>query len=325
MSAEGSAKNLSAFVPRYMRDPKVSIIIVYLDSQTTLLACLKSCQTIQYRNYEIIVVENGSRLALDPDALKDCAGRAPSVIRSPVNLGFAGGNNLGIHAALAQGADYVLLLNDDTEVAPEFLDVLVQAGEQDEHIGALGPTIYYFDDPKRIWFAGGRFDTRLCQVHAPRSGELDEGVQPDLIESDWLTGCCLLMKRHALEKAGPLDERFFLYWEDTDWGLRLRACGLQNVVVPSAHIWHKISLSTGGTESVLKAYHKTRSHLQFAQLHAPHALFALQWKLLRDIAWLLLKSSRADRFRKARAHWAAITDFYRRSTGKGPDWLWQQR
>lgn len=306
-----------------MRHPKVSIIILHLDSQVALLACLRSCRAIQYKNCEIIIVENGSRHALDPDTLKEFAGSTPCVIHSPVNLGFAAGNNLGIRAALTRGADYVLLLSDDTEVAPEFLDALVQAGEQDEHIGALGPTIYYFDDPKRIWFAGARFDAQTCQVVASRSGELDDGGPTDPVESDWLTGCCLLMKRHAIEKVGLLDERFFLYWEDTDWGLRLCACGLKSVVVPSAHIWHKISLSAGGTDSVLKAYHKTRSHLQFAQLHAPHALFALQWSLLRDIAWLLLKSSRMDRFRKAWALWAAIKDYHRHSRGRGPDWLWQ--
>jgi GT2 family glycosyltransferase len=300
----------------------VCIIILHLDSRAALSACLKSCRTIQYSNYEIIIVENGSRVALAPDALRDCAGRAPSVIRSPVNLGFAGGNNLGIRAALAQGADYVLLLSDDTEVAPEFLDVLVQAGEQDKHIGALGPTSYYFDDPKRIWFAGARFDAQTCRVVASRSGELDDGGPTDPIESDWLTGCCLLMKRYALEKAGPLDERFFLYWEDTDWGLRLRACGLRNVVVPFARIWHKISLSAGGTDSVLKAYHKTRSHLQFAQVHAPRALWALQRGIMRDIAWLLIKSRQPDRLRKVRAYAAAIKDYHAGRADRGPRWLW---
>jgi hypothetical protein len=308
-----------------MSDPRVCIIILHLDNQTALRACLQSCHAIQYSNYEIIVVENGSRRPLDPDQLKNSAGQAPTLIKSAINIGFSGGNNLGIRAALARGADYVLLLNDDAEVAPGFLNVLVQAGEQDDRVGALGPTIYYFDDPKRIWFAGGRFDSRSCQVHTPRSGELDEKGQPELIESDWLTGCCLLIKRKAFEKSGLLDERFFLYWEDMDWGLRLHRSGMRNVVVPSAHIWHKISLSAGGAESALKAYHKTRSHLLFAQLHAPHALLALQWGGLRDIAWLLWKSSQADRFRKARAYWSAVTDYYRRETGRGPEWLWHER
>ncbi|MCX5721246.1 MAG: glycosyltransferase family 2 protein [Nitrospirae bacterium] len=307
-----------------MSDPRVCIIILHLDSQAALLACLRSCRAIQYKNYEIVIVENGSSVALDLEVLRDCAGRTPIVIRSPVNLGFSGGNNLGVRAALDREADYVLLLNDDTEVAPEFLNVLVQVGEQDESIGALGPTIYYFDDSKRIWFAGGRFDARLCQVHAPRSGELDEEGQPELIESDWLTGCCLLIKRQAFEKAGLLDERFFLYWEDTDWGLRLHRSGLRTVVVPSAHIWHKVSSSTGGTESALKAYHKIRSHLLFAQLHAPHAMFALQWRVLRDIVWLVVKSRQPDRAKKARAYAAAIMDYHAGRTDRGPQWLWPQ-
>ncbi|MCX5724449.1 MAG: glycosyltransferase family 2 protein [Nitrospirae bacterium] len=307
-----------------MVEPKVAIIIVHLDSRAALLACLTSCQAIHYRNYEILVVENGSRLALDPDALKDCVGRTPLVIRSPVNLGFSGGSNLGIRAALDRGADYVLLLNDDTEVAPDFLNVLVQAGEQDPAIGALGPTIYYRDDAKRIWFAGGHFDARLCQVQTPRSGELDAGAQPDVAESDWLTGCCLLMKRQACEKAGLLDERFFLYWEDADWSLRLRRVGLRTVTVPSAHIWHKISVSAGGAESALKWYHKTRSHLLFARLHAPHATCLLLRAMARDVAWLLVKSASLDRFSRARAAVSAVKDYYLGRSGRGPDWLWRQ-
>jgi GT2 family glycosyltransferase len=153
---------------------------------------------------------------------------------------------------------------------------------------------------------------------------LDEEGQPELIESDWLTGCCLLIKRQAFEKAGLLNERFFLYWEDTDWGLRLHRAGLRTVVVPSAHIWHKISVSTGGTESALKAYHKIRSHLLFAQLHAPHATFALQWRVLRDIAWLAVKSRQPDRAKKARAYAAAIMDYHAGRTDRGPQWLWSQ-
>lgn len=130
---------LNWYGPSSMTEPKVSIIIVHLDNQTALLACLKSCQTIQYSNYEIIVVENGSRRPLDSDYLKSLAGRTLGVIRSLINVGFAGGNNLGIGAALDRGADYVLLLNDDTEVTPEFLNVLVQVGEQDESVGAAKP------------------------------------------------------------------------------------------------------------------------------------------------------------------------------------------
>lgn len=306
-----------------MSDPRVCIVILHLDNQTALLACLKSCQMIQYSNYGIIVIENGSPTPLDPDKAKGWGGKAPTVLRSALNVGFAGGNNLGIRAAMARGADYVLLLNDDTEVAPGFLAALVETGERSPRCGALGPKIYYFDHPTRLWFAGGGFDPRTCQVVAPRAGELDDGTETALIPTDWLTGCCLLMKRQALERAGLLDERFFLYWEDVDWCLRLRTHGLQSVVEPSARIWHKISMSTGGTDSSLKAYHKTRSHLLLAHLHAPRSFPILLKGLLRDIAWLLVKSSDRERFRKARAYVAAVKDYARGRTGRGPDWLWQ--
>lgn len=306
-----------------MSDPKVSIVILHLDNREALEGCLRSCRAIRYHNHEVIVVQNGSRVPLDPGDVDCLVGRRASVVKSPFNAGYAGGNNLGIRVALAQGAEYVLLMNDDTEVDPGFLDALVQAVERLPRIGAVGPKIYYFDQPTRLWFAGGGFDPRTCQVVAPRADELDDGAETALTPTDWLTGCCLLMTRQALERAGLLDERFFLYWEDVDWCLRLRASGLQSVVEPSARIWHKISLSAGGTDSSLKAYHKTRSHLLLAHLHAPRSFPTLLEGLLRDIAWLLVKSSDRERFRKVRAYVAAVKDYARGRTGRGPEWLWQ--
>ncbi|MDE2320569.1 MAG: glycosyltransferase family 2 protein, partial [candidate division NC10 bacterium] len=196
-------------------------------------------------------------------------------------------------------------------------------GDEYDHVGALGPYIYYFDEPERIWFAGARFDRHTCQVIDAQHGRIEREGQPTVFDSDWLTGCCLLMTRQALERAGLLDERFFLYWEDVDWCLRLRVSGLQSVVEPSARIWHKISLSAGGTDSSLKAYHKTRSHLLLAHLHAPRAFPTLLEGLLRDIAWLVVKSSDQERFKKARAYLAAVKDYTLGRTDRGPEWLWQ--
>lgn len=307
-----------------MPDPRVTIVILHLDNRDALRACLRSCRAIRYDNYELIVVENGSRVPLDSEDLKRLAGRAVNVIKNVTNSGYAGGNNPGIRAAMARGADYMMLLNDDTEVDPGVLAALVQAGERSPRSGALGPTIYHFDHPTRLWFAGARFDRRTCRVDAPRSGQVDEGGQTEPIPSDWLTGCCLLMKRQALERVGLLDERFFLYWEDVDWCLRLCASGFESVVVPSARIWHRISLSAGGAESALKVYHKTRSHLLFARLHAPQATPLLLKGVLFDVAWLLVKSSNRDRFRKARAYATAVMDYFHGRTDRGPNWLWER-
>lgn len=119
------------------------------------------------------------------------------------------------------------------------------------------------------------------------------------------------------------DERFFLYWEDVDCGLGAQKAGFKNVVVPSAKIWHKVSVSTEGMESPLRAYHKTHSHLLFAKLHAPWALRRLYNVFLSDIAWLLFKSADHERIKKARSYIAATTDYHLKRTDKGPKWLWE--
>ena len=300
--------------------PKVFIIILHLKDIPCLIECLSSLDAASYENYEVIVVNNGSG---DLSGVQERIKAEIRVIQSPANLGFSRGNNLGIREALKNKADYVLLLNDDTVVSPDFLNVMVDAGENNPDVGMLGPKIYYFDEPRRIWFAGARFDPENCMVTTLGADQLDHGEDAKPFESDYLTGCCLLIKRQAIEKIGLLDERFFLYWEDVDWGLRLKAAGLKLLVVPSAHIWHKASVSTGGPDSSLKAYHKTRSHLLMARLHVPKVLFKLQWRFLRDIAWLLLKSSDVKRFLKARAYLLAIRDYYSSRTGKGPQWLWK--
>ena len=308
-----------------MSSPKVTIIILHLDDRDALRACLKSCDSIAYPNHDILVVENGSRDALNLDQLKVLSGHVTEIIKSAVNLGYARGNNLGIKQALARGADYVLLLNDDTEVAPEFLDVLVRASERHADVGALCPMIYYFAHRQQIWFAGGEFNADSCEVLAPGSGGIDGKYQHDQIDSDWLTGCCLLLRRRVLEKLGLLDERFFIYWGDTDFSLRIKKAGFQNIVVPRARIWHKVSLSTGGDDSPLKAYHKVRGHFLFMRLHAPHAFVKLHLAVARDIGWLLLKAKDKHRLTKARALVAAIKDYHLGRTGKGPEWLWQSR
>jgi GT2 family glycosyltransferase len=244
------------------------------------------------------------------------------IINTQDNLGYARGNNIGIREALKRGAEYILLLNDDTVVSPDFLSILLETAEKSKDIGIVGPTIYCFDEPQRIWFAGARFDADSCMIKSLETAHIDNEVSSDFIDSDYITGCALLIKKAVIEKIGLLDERFFLYWEDVDWGLRAKKAGLNNFVVPQSHIWHKVSVSTGGMDSPLRAYHKTRSHLLMAKLHYPKALASLHMGFFRDIAWLFLKSKDRDRIRKAQAYMAAIIDYHRSRTDRGPQWLW---
>lgn len=300
--------------------PKVYIIILHWKNVSCLIECLVSLNKTAYDNYAVIVVNNG------PDDLGNIdqhMERKIQVLRSPSNIGFARGNNLGIKEALRNQADYVLLLNDDTVVSPDFLNILIDAGENNPDVGMLGPKIYYFDEPQRIWFAGAKFDEQTGLIFTPHSDEIDNNRKDEKPEdSDYITGCALLAKRKLIDKIGLLDERFFLYWEDVDWGLRAKNAGFKNLVIPSAHVWHKVSSSSGGMDSLIRVYHKTRSHLLLARLHAPKALPKLHIQFFRDIVWLLFKSNDPNHFKKARAYIAAIKDYHKGRTDKGPEWIW---
>lgn len=302
--------------------PKVYIVILHLKNILCLTDCISSLSKIRYTNFDIFVVHNGPKDSFLRDALRPYSQHIKEIIDTGSNAGFAAGNNIGVREALKFQADYILLLNDDTVVAPDFLDTLLEAAETTPGAGILGSKIYYFDEPQKVWFAGARFDYETCMLTTPGSGLLDDGLSSEPLESDYITGCALLIKRQVVERIGLLDERFFLYWEDVDWGLRAKKAGFRNFVMSRSHIWHKISVSTGGMDSPLRAYHKTRGHLSLAKVHTPWALSSLHGGFFRDVVWLLVKSKEKTRIARARAYMAAIIDYHRERTDRGPHWLW---
>ncbi len=302
--------------------PKVTIIILHLNNIQCLIDCIDSLNKITYNNYDIIVVNNGPGNTVLSDALSPISQHITKVIDTGNNLGFAKGNNIGIKHALQDSADYVLLLNDDTEVAPDFLTILINTAEARPDAGILGPKIYRFYEPDRVWFAGAQFSHDTC-VATTEYELTDQSEDVIAVESDYISGCALLVKRDTIEKIGMLDERFFLYWEDVDWGLRCSKAGLKNLIVPGSHIWHKISVASGGIDSLIRAYHKTRSHLLLARLYVPEVMWKLHRKFFRDIAWLLFKSSGPDRIKKAMALFVAMIDYHLGKNDSGPNWLWR--
>ncbi len=153
----------------YNLQPKVFIIVLHWNNIPCLIECLSSLNVSSYENYEVVVVNNGSS---DLSGVQERIKAEIRVIQSPSNLGFSRGNNLGIREALKNKADYVLLLNDDTVVSPDFLNVLVEAGENNPDVGMLGPRIHYFDEPRRIWFARAKFDDMTGTLFFPHSGDI---------------------------------------------------------------------------------------------------------------------------------------------------------
>ena len=223
-------------------EKKVYIILLNWNGKKDTLECLKSFEKIKYNNYEIIVVDNGS----EDDSVLKIRKYYPkiNIIENKKNLGFAGGNNVGIEYAINNCADYVLLINNDTTVEENFLTELVKVGESDEKIGLLGSKIYFHSEKKRIWTAGGKVNWLKNKGTHIGLDEIDVGQYDKIREVGYLTGCCLLIKREVIEKIGGLEESYFLYYEDTDFSLRAQNIGYKCVYVPESKIYHKISRST---------------------------------------------------------------------------------
>lgn len=221
---------------------KVHIILLNWNGKEDSLECIESLKKIDYNNYKIIVVDNNS----EDDSVLEIRKQYPEIkiIENKENLGFAGGNNVGIKYAMENGADYVLLLNNDTAVERGFLEKLVEAGESDKKNGLLGPKTNYHSEQNRIWFAGGKINWLKNKGTHIGLDEIDNGQYDEIKEVDYLTGCCLLIKREVIEKIGILAEDYFLYYEDTDFSLRAKNADYKIMYIPEAKIYHKVSRST---------------------------------------------------------------------------------
>ncbi len=241
--------------------PRVTIVVLNWNGRDDTLACLASLRQLTYPAYQIVVVDNGST----DGSVEAIRAKYPDVplVETGENLGYVGGNNVGLSWALERSADYVLLLNNDTEVTPDFLGELVRAAESVASVGIVGPTIYYFDRPQTIWSAGGAIDWMRGE---PRMIGLDEtdtgqfGCQPRPV--DFVTGCALLVKPQVIQQIGMLDPRFFAYYEEVEWCVRAAKAGFVIWHVPSAKIWHKISPEQRAA-SPQTHYYMTRNRLLF--------------------------------------------------------------
>jgi GT2 family glycosyltransferase len=249
-----------------VESPLVYIIVLAWNGREDTAECLRSLRKVAYANVRILVVDNAS-----------CDGTADMVrtgfpeaelIVNPENLRFAGGNNVGIRHALERGAAYVVLLNNDTVVDPAFLSSLVALSEADPGVGMAVPKIYFFSEPKRIWYAGGKISWWKGQISHVGVHALDDGRYDAVTETDYATGCCVLVRRSLVEQVGMLDEAYFIYGEDADWSMRARRSGWKIVYAPQAMVWHKVSVSSGGHLSWFKNWNKLRSNVRLMARYA---------------------------------------------------------
>jgi GT2 family glycosyltransferase len=202
------------------------------------LASLKKVDTSFLDRFQIIVVDNGSDVPVK-DLLEDDFSDIV-YISSSINLGFAGGNNLGIKYAIENGFTYTLLLNNDTTVADDFLKPLFETMESNDTIAAVQPKIYFLHNRLLLWNAGNKFDRIFGTTSTRGYNEIDKGHYDEVATMPWLTGCCMLIRNEVLKQHVPslLNERFKTYFEDVKLSFDLRKVGYELMYVPASKIWH---------------------------------------------------------------------------------------
>lgn len=226
-----------------MKHLKVSIIILNWNGLEDTVECLESLKKITYPNYKVIVVDNGSQ-GDDVKVLRERYRDYIHIIQNEKNYGFARGNNVGIRYALDKGVDYVLLLNNDTVVAPDFLDEMVRVAQSDERIGIVCPKMYRYSQPEKVCFDGG------ARIHLLR-GTVTERLRPDsepaAVDTEFAIGTAMLIRRKTLEEIGLLPEEYFFGMEDWDYSLNALRNKFRLVVARRATVWHKVASTAGAT------------------------------------------------------------------------------
>ena len=243
------------------------VVVLNWNGVGDTIECVNSLYNSDYLNYEIVIVDNGSTddsVVRLRDNFKEI-----KIIENAYNKGFAEGNNIGIEYSIKNGADYVLILNNDTVVAKNALSVMVNLAENTGNLGVLGAKILFYNNPGVIQSCGVKFlydDPRLGEII--NEGKInDKEYSNGFIQVDHLIGCAILLKRSTIELVGGFDERFFAYWEDTDLCLRASEQGLLNICALEAEVWHKISSSTDGGSHPSIYYFMSRNRVLFIRKH----------------------------------------------------------
>ena len=255
----------------------IGLVTVTYNSAKVLPGFLRSIEIQSHANFILYVVDNASTdetLAM----LRNWPDKRLRLLSNNQNFGIAAGNNQGIRQALEDGCDSVLLINNDTEFNPDLISTLARELRA-QNVDIVCPKIMYFDEPTRIWAAGGRFDKRLGYRPVHLAGEeIDHGQcdQPRLI--DYTPTCCVLIRRSVFEAVGLMDERYFVYFDDVDFMYRAVQEGMKILYSPATTLLHKVGRLTGGGESLFSVRYCTRNRVYFLRRHL--GPFRSLWTLL---------------------------------------------
>ena len=264
--------------------PKVSIIILTTDALAMTKEQLLDIAKLDTEDVamECLVVDNGSSDGTQ-EALKNykLPNMAYKFIRSGTNGGFGGGNDIGIKDALKRGSEYIVLMNNDLILPKDLVIKLVNYMKDNLNVGLASPKMYFapgyefhkdrYKKPelgKIFWYAGGVVDWKNILSSHRGVDEVDHGQFDDITETDFANGACVIIRSEVFKKIGYLDDSLFLYWEDADFSERAKKAGYKVMYFPKTHLWHKVSVSAGGSGSLSNDYFLVRNRYYFAMRYA---------------------------------------------------------
>lgn len=260
-------------------NPLVYIIVLNWNGEDLIADCLDSLSKIKYDNYKIFVVDNNS----DDNSKSIIKQKYQFVelLELDKNYGFAEGNNKGFESIL-DTTDFVIFMNNDTEVDQNFVEPLIQPLVQSPKIGQTVPKIFYFNNKDKIWYAGGKVNFWLGQIKHIGIRKIDSPKHINSTETDYATGCCFAIRYKDFEQIGGFDSTFPMYCEDVDLSLRIQKFGQKVQFIPESKIWHKISVSMGGEFSLLKVIRKFKGYKILFWKHSN-----ILQKFTIPISWLI--------------------------------------
>ena len=296
-----------------MKEPKIAIIIINWNTYQLTFNCLKSLEECIYKNKTIFFVDNGSKdgsgdkIALEfPET---------NYIKNTKNEGFTGANNKALKIILKQNFDYALLLNNDTQVNPNFLCHLEARMSSDKNLAATQPLILDLQNKNTIWNAGGSLNTFFCFFKTKYNKTIYHPKLKIDTSTQWISGCCVLVNIEVIKKVGLLDNRFFAYFEDADWSIRMTNLGYKLGVAPESIIYHLKSGSTKknntfneGYLSPYAHYLNVRNHIYLIKKHSFfNSIGSWTYQILKITSYSIYFIFRG-RFGKLKMVWRGLLD-----------------